>query len=81
MYFLIKGYKTLRELRWNMLGSTFPQYYFSMTWERYSTPKSRNSALWIVITHLLKCLNNYAAVKFATQVREIIKIENEPIEC
>ena len=29
-------------------------------------------------THLFKNLNNYAAAKFATRVREIVKSENEP---
>ena len=32
-----------------------------------------NYALWIVTTHVLKTLNNYAAEKFATQVRKIFK--------
>ena len=30
---------------------------------------------------LLKRLNNYAAVKFATRVREVRKGENEPLKC
>ena len=37
-----------------------------------------NFALWLVTTHLLNTVNNYAAAKFATRVREIVKNENEP---
>ena len=37
-----------------------------------------NFALWLVTTHLLNTVNNYAAAKFATRVRAIVKIENEP---
>ena len=37
-----------------------------------------NYVLWIVTTHLLNTLNNYAAAEFETQVGEIVKNENEP---
>ena len=55
--------------------SAFPQYLVYFELRNIHTP---NYALWIVTTHLLKILNNYAAAKFATRVREIVKSENEP---
>ena len=54
--------------------STFPQYLV------YSDLRNihLNFALWLVTTHLLNTVSNYAAAKFATRVREIVKNENEP---
>ena len=54
--------------------STFPQYLV------YSDLRNihLNFALWLVTTHLLNTVSNYAAAKIATRVREIVKNENEP---
>ena len=35
----------------------------------------------MVTIHLFKTMNNYAAAKFATRVRKIVKNENEPQKC
>ena len=53
--------------------SAFPQYLV------YSELKNfyPHYALWIVTTHLYERLNTYAAAKYATRVREIVKSEDD----
>ena len=67
-----------------MFGSTFPQYYFpnEMRKARKKVHPVKTPCFMTSDYPFIKVFyNSYAAVKFATRAREIIKSENEPLKC